>query len=763
MSSRSDWLNKLEAIRKEPQVLQGLEDSSVASAIVQSYIEQTQPVIAELLDTIDSLTERLNKAQQENTDIRKERDDLQKKLKDLERERANLMMNLKEMRARAFGSSKNESNAGSCGTGADVGAGAGAGGKEGDSDTQGNGNGSVSNDSDSDADAEDGTGGSESFDAEDSAGASSGSKAGAGKGKGINSSDPNREQDRSKKEKESRKKKKRHGTKCNFKERNEDWYVLPDGTETDDESKAKSLLNTIVTGEDGKRYKCVGYTDSSEKTEITIIKIRKRWKKPLLQELDENDNPIPDQTNTVPSHPETDFLAKTQMSIATFAYIVVIWMMLKCPIYRISQYLQGYDMDVSGKQIYSYTRKVGYLLMPIIEMFKMSIGSAENIFIDETYWATREKKRLKDIQDEGSPSAPSGGGSPPKGADKKNNAKGMRTYMYGIVTGKAALYVHSENRDQLLPLRVLCECRKLAGLDWENFRLPALMTDGFYRFQKYGDKDGICEVDLGNGESIRFVHCLCWVHAKRYFVIVLNYATDKKGNVTKEFLGQHWEDDVELAHKICDLISRIFQAYNEIHDPWADTDNDVVNIDMDELAEKLRNEKNQKLKPLVDEYFKVIEEAYNKKKPQSKDDDWKCSKKLASALTYSMNAKNGLRAGTEVDNGVLDNNACESKFRDLDILRNSMMANDTFEGADTLAVYYSIYQTCKIANLDLNYYMKEALRMLMKNYRYIDLKKDERGSIIGYNGHSIPKDILEELMPWKMAEKLSMGSDSQQG
>lgn len=69
----------------------------------------------------------------------------------------------------------------------------------------------------------------------------------------------------------------------------------------------------------------------------------------------------------------------------------------------------------------------------------------------------------------------------------------------------------------------------------------------------------------------------------------------------------------------------------------------------------------------------------------------------------------------------------EEKFRELDILRNSMLASDTFEGAVQLALFYSLYKTAQL--------------------NHIEFERDSRGTITGHKSHSIPSEILDKLMP----------------
>ena len=58
-------------------------------------------------------------------------------------------------------------------------------------------------------------------------------------------------------------------------------------------------------------------------------------------------------------------------------------------------------------------------------------------------------------------------------------------------------------------------------------------TDGFYRKSFNQDQD----------EQL-FEHGVCWVHCKRYFCVLLNYATTKDDEPIKAFVKAHWEQDI---------------------------------------------------------------------------------------------------------------------------------------------------------------------------------------------------------------------------
>ncbi|WP_218148737.1 hypothetical protein, partial [Succinivibrio dextrinosolvens] len=89
-------------------------------------------------------------------------------------------------------------------------------------------------------------------------------------------------------------------------------------------------------------------------------------------------------------------------------------------------------------------------------------------------------------------------------------------------------------------------------------------------------------------------------------------------------------------------------------------------------------------------------------------------------------------------------------FRELDILRNSMMASDTIQGAEHLALIYTLYKTAQLNHIEFETYLRKVISAMTEHMHQIVFEKDARGTITGYKSHSIPSEILDALMPWNM-------------
>ena len=89
-----------------------------------------------------------------------------------------------------------------------------------------------------------------------------------------------------------------------------------------------------------------------------------------------------------------------------------------------------------------------------------------------------------------------------------------------------------------------------------------------------------------------FTHGVCYVHLKRYFCVLLNYATKTDGSPIAEFVNCKWEQDIIDSNRICDKISNAFHICNDITKRCnADKTLDIVTL------------KNKELRPIIEDIF----------------------------------------------------------------------------------------------------------------------------------------------------------------
>ena len=81
-----------------------------------------------------------------------------------------------------------------------------------------------------------------------------------------------------------------------------------------------------------------------------------------------------------------------------------------------------------------------------------------------------------------------------------------------------------------------------------------------------------------------------------------------------------------------------------------------------------------------------------------------------------------------------------------------MMASDTCQGAENLALFYSLYKTAQMHGIDFESYMQRCITVMSDHLNEIEFAKDSKGTITGYKSHSISEEILENLMPWNMVK-----------
>ena len=487
--------------------------------------------------------------------------------------------------------------------------------------------------------------------------------------------------------------------------------------------EARKKVGTVFTGKDGRRYKYVRINDSSEKIDINISVRHTRYSKLQVIAVDDNGNEISEVKVTPTLYPKTDFLKKSSMSIGLMSLILEQWLVLKSPLNRISQYLLRYDISYSRQQLYSYTDTTAALLMPIFKHMESYLKEAKFIGVDETYWSCREKGKIKGPPED-----------EPGRKSHRSKSKTLRSYVFGIVSKQVCLYYHSLERSADIPKNII--------LDNQVSDDCFIESDAFYRkmFSIKKDKDG--------NSSRVFSHGICWVHGRRNFCELVNYGTHKNGAPIQEIIDNHWEKDIEDARYFIESITNCFKVHNTLVEKCIKNEE----LDICELKAK-------ELTPLIDKIFDKAQNIYkaikreraNSKEKLNTESERKCSSRLYKAIVYMVNNEERLRAFLSSPYGVMTNNETEEKFRELDLLRNGMIASDTCKGASNLTEFYSLYKTCLLHNTDFRTYMKTIITTMMLHINEIEFEKDAKGTITGYKSHKISTEILDKLMPWNMA------------
>ena len=189
--------------------------------------------------------------------------------------------------------------------------------------------------------------------------------------------------------------------------------------------------------------------------------------------------------------------------------------------------------------------------------------------------------------------------------------------------------------------------------------------------------------------AVNAVRVGCWAHARRKFT---------------DCLPKGIKDEDTRAEKALALIGKIFTADEGLN----------------ELSEDQRSEKRPEiLKPLLDEYWKYIENIYAAG-----------GSNLAKAVTYSLHQK------TQLNNVLLDekleltNNRAERAVKPFVIGRKNWLFSDTDKGADASARCYSIIESANLNGLNVFGYLSYLLTELTKL------------------GNEPTDEQLDSLLPW---------------
>ena len=136
--------------------------------------------------------------------------------------------------------------------------------------------------------------------------------------------------------------------------------------------------------------------------------------------------------------------------------------------------------------------------------------------------------------------------------------------------------------------------------------------------------------------------------------------------------------------------------------------------------EQKHEERQTKLKPMLDEYFAWIRTEQALALPKSS---------YGKAINYSSNQKEKLLNILFDGRLELSNNRAERSIKPFVIGRKNWLFANTPQGADSSAIVYSIIETAKENKLNLFEYLKYLLEMLPN----IDIRD---------------RDALDKLLPW---------------
>ena len=261
---------------------------------------------------------------------------------------------------------------------------------------------------------------------------------------------------------------------------------------------------------------------------------------------------------------------------------------------------------------------------------------------------------------------------------------GSKSYMWVHRSGELyrdiqiALYEYQKGRHHHFPLEY-----------YKDFK-GVLVTDGLQQYH------------LVDKKSEGLTNANCWAHARRDYSDAIKAASkDLKGNPSAV--------KNSIAYQALVRISAIYKLDESLKDM---------------TPEKRLKERQETVKPLVDEYFAWVKTVLDTMLPKGK---------TAEGLHYSINQENYLRVFLEDGEVPIDNSASERAIRTFCVGKKNWLFFDSINGAEAGAAVYSITETAKLNNLHPYKYLEHLLTELPKYC-------DEDGLM------DITK--LDPLMPW---------------
>ncbi len=144
-------------------------------------------------------------------------------------------------------------------------------------------------------------------------------------------------------------------------------------------------------------------------------------------------------------------------------------------------------------------------------------------------------------------------------------------------------------------------------------------------------------------------------------------------------------------------------------------------------ADKRKACRNEKVCPLLDEYFQVIH-TLDPENPEYSD-------KMKKGIHYALNHETELRRFLGDGQIPCDNGACERHIRPFSVARKVWLFCNTLSGAKATAILYTLVETAKANNSDPYYYLKYLLDSMPAHMDDHD------------------RSFLADMMPWSDAFK----------
>ena len=196
----------------------------------------------------------------------------------------------------------------------------------------------------------------------------------------------------------------------------------------------------------------------------------------------------------------------------------------------------------------------------------------------------------------------------------------------------------------------------------------------------------------------------CLMHARR--PIALSAAVKGAAKLPEE------EQKAMPEYRLLQLLAQIFDLEKSFRDLSADERKDC---------------RNEKVRPLLDEYFQIIR-TLDPDNPEYSD-------KMKKGIHYALNHEPELRCFLDDGHIPCDNGACERHIRPFATARKVWLFCNTIDGAKATAILYTLVETAKANSVDPYYYLKYLLDSMPSHMDDHD------------------RNFLADMMPWSEAFK----------
>ena len=332
-----------------------------------------------------------------------------------------------------------------------------------------------------------------------------------------------------------------------------------------------------------------------------------------------------------------DIIPKSIATPELLSYICVSKYADSLPLYRLSSMFKRIEVKISRQVMANWMIACAKAIQPLVNLIRDQLYNQACIHIDET---------------------------PIQVLKEKGRKASSKSYMWVQRAGNNVLFDY-------YPTRGSCEIEKLLA----NYD-GAVMSDGYPGYDAIATK-------------FNFIHLACWVHARRYFIKVLDHGKNPN------------------AQKMIDLIGQLYAIEKQIK-----------TFKPDEVYQQRQKHS----KPILDEIRRFLDEILHKTTP---------SGAMGKALKYLNNQWHKLIKYINDGNYPIDNNAAENAIRPFVIGRKNWLFANTPKGARASANLYSIIETAKAHDLNPQEYLS-----------YIFTKLPLVETVEDY----------EKLLPWNFAK-----------